>query len=53
MQKPSRDLAPAAGRPPEDGLVEGEIAAFDGFKQGRTLVAARFKAGEGSARGAQ
>jgi hypothetical protein len=38
--------APAAARPPDDGLVEAEIAAFDGFWQGRTLVAMHIKAGE-------
>jgi len=31
--------APAAARPTDDGLVEGEIAAFDGFWQGRSLAA--------------
>jgi hypothetical protein len=52
MQKPSRVQAPAmasykvdacpaasaAARPPDDGFVAGEIAAFDGFWQGRTLA---------------
>jgi hypothetical protein len=38
--------APAAARPTDDGLVEGEIAAFDGFWQGRTVAAMRTKAGE-------
>jgi hypothetical protein len=38
--------APAAGRPPDDGLVEGEIAALDGFWQGRSLAAVPTIAGE-------
>jgi hypothetical protein len=41
-----RQAAPAAARPPDDGLVGAEIAAFDGFRQGRTLAAMHSKAGE-------
>jgi hypothetical protein len=44
--------APAASRPPDDGLIEGEIAAFGGYRQGRTFVAMRAEAGETSAPGA-
>jgi hypothetical protein len=60
MQKPSRVQAPAmasykvdacsaasaAARPPDDGFVAGEIAAFDGFWQGRTLAEMHKRAGE-------
>ena len=65
MQKPSRVQPPATAsykveglprgarpaRPPDDGLVEAEIAAFDGFRQGRTLAAMHTKAGETGAPG--
>jgi hypothetical protein len=46
--------ASAAAYPPDDGLVEAEIAAFDGFWQGRTLAAIYTKAGEiGASRAGQ
>jgi hypothetical protein len=46
--------APAAAHPPDDGLVEAEIAAFDGFWQGRTLAAMHPQAGEiGASRAGQ
>jgi hypothetical protein len=38
--------ASAAARPPDDGFVVGEIAAFDGFWQGRTLAEMHTRAGE-------
>jgi hypothetical protein len=37
--------APATARPLDDGLLAGEIAAFDGFWQGRTLAEMRTRAG--------
>ncbi|MGH6800167.1 MAG: hypothetical protein ACRECZ_01900 [Methylocella sp.] len=43
---------PATARPTDDGLVEAEIAVFDGFWQGRTLAAMYTKAGETGAPGA-
>jgi hypothetical protein len=46
--------APAAARPTNDGIVEGEIAAFDGFWQGWSLAAMRPKTGEiGASRAGQ
>jgi hypothetical protein len=35
-----------AAHPPDEGIVEAEIAAFDGFWQGRTLAAMHTQAGE-------
>jgi hypothetical protein len=46
--------APSAARPPDDGLVEAEIAAFDGFWQGRSLAEMHPQGGEiGASRAGQ